>query len=210
MTRAPATIGTVIVLALGLTACAVHGQVTTGTPPPPATAGPAPGSATSSTFGSGEALAYDCRQLVGTKTLAKLDPDLAPESDLIAANDSPTEEVLALRGTVCAWSDTSAAIVLVITAAKPDAPTLATLRRPQPGTATPSSGTRSPRTRPMSNCNSSPMTVIGRRRNRCCWPTPPSSPRSVMPCSMGCRRAEARGRRCGPARSQAGGSGDRR
>jgi len=128
MMRTPAAIGTVIVLALGLTACAVHGQVTTGTPPPPATAGPAPGSATSSTFGSGEALAYDCRQLVGTKTLAKLDPDLAPESDLIAANDSPTEEVLALRGTVCAWSDTSAAIVLVITAAKPDAPTLATLR----------------------------------------------------------------------------------
>jgi hypothetical protein len=128
MMRALASVGAAIVLALALTACAVHGQVTTGTPPPPATAGPAPGSATSSTFGSGETLAYDCRQLVGAEALAQLDPGLAPESDLLAANNSPTEEALALRGTVCAWSDESAAIVLVVTAAKPDAPTFATLK----------------------------------------------------------------------------------
>ena len=128
-TRGPAIVATLVLSTLTVTGCAAHGPLTTGTPPPPATAGAAPGAPTSSPFGSGVPLGYDCGQLVDAETLAKLDPGLVPASDLISANDSPDQEALALTGTVCAWSDESAAVTLVITASKPDAPTFAALKQ---------------------------------------------------------------------------------
>ena len=128
-TRGPAIVATLVLSTLTVTGCAAHGQLTTGTASPPATAGAAPGAPTSSPFGSGVPLGYDCRQLVDAEALAKLDPRLAPASDLISTNDSPAEEALALTGTVCAWSDESAAVTLVVTASKPDAPTFATLKQ---------------------------------------------------------------------------------
>ena len=130
MTRAhhPVTIGALLLLAIGLTGCAAHGQVTTGTPPPPATAGPAAGTATSSPFGHGDPLAYDCAQLVDAGVLAQLDPELKPAGDVLSANRSSSQEALALDGTVCAWNDESAAVLLFVTVAKPDAATFAALK----------------------------------------------------------------------------------
>jgi len=124
----PVMIGAVLLVAMGLTGCAAHGQVTTGSPPPPATAGPVPGSATSSPFGHGDPLAYDCPELLDAAVLAQLDPELGPAAAPLSANDFPIQEAFALNGTVCAWNDESAATLLVVTVAKPDAATFAALK----------------------------------------------------------------------------------
>ena len=114
-------------LALGVTGCAAHGQTTTGTPPPKATAAPASGAATT-TFGTGKSLVYDCDQLVGSQFLAQLDPGLAPDSVVTPTPGSSAEEALAIMGTACSWSDASSQTTLVVTAALPDAATFATLK----------------------------------------------------------------------------------
>lgn len=125
----PGMIGAILLVALGATGCAAHGPITIGTPPAPATAGPVPGTATNSPFGHGDPLAYDCPQLVDAGVLAQLDPALKPASDLISANGSASQEALALSGTVCAWDDESAAVFLVVTAAKPDSTTFDALKQ---------------------------------------------------------------------------------
>lgn len=129
VSRVVVVAGALLALSAGVSGCAAHGQVTTGTPPPPATAAPAPGSATSSPFGSGDPLRYDCTELVGADVLARLDRALTAGGDYLVANQSPAEEALALTGTVCAWTDESAAVSLVVTVAKPDAATFAALRQ---------------------------------------------------------------------------------
>jgi hypothetical protein len=120
-------VGTVLLLALGVTGCAAHGPTTTGTPPPPATAAPAAGSA-SSTFGSGTAVAYQCNELLDDVSLASLDSGLKADANFSPAAGSSAEEAVAIKGTACSWSDASSATTLVVTAAQPDAATLATLK----------------------------------------------------------------------------------
>ena len=126
-TRISAIAGAVLMLALGVTGCAVQGQTTAGTPPPPATAAPASGAATT-TFGTGKPLVYDCAQLVDSQVVAQLDTGLAPDSVVAATPGSSAEEALAIMGTACSWSDASSQTTLTVTAALPDAGTFATLK----------------------------------------------------------------------------------
>ena len=121
------SMGAVLLLVLGVTGCAAHGQVTTGTPPPPAIAGPAAGS-TPLTFGTGTTLVYDCDQLIDRTTLASLDPKLTADAGYTPAAGTSAAEAVAIKGTACSWSDAPSATVLVVTVAKPDAGTLATLK----------------------------------------------------------------------------------
>ena len=116
-----------LLLGIGLAGCAAPTQNTPGTAPPPATAGPAQGSATTTTFGSGESLVYDCSQLVDSQTLAQLDPGLKPDAETIPDGASALE-ALAIKGTACSWSDPDSQTTLIATAAKPDAATFATLK----------------------------------------------------------------------------------
>ena len=92
----------VLTLALGVTGCAAHGPVTSGTPPPPATAGPAPGS--TSTFGSGTSTGYHCDDLLNDATLTAIDPKLTPDADYAPAAGSTAEEAVAVKGVACSWS----------------------------------------------------------------------------------------------------------
>ncbi|MEO7720310.1 MAG: hypothetical protein ABIS08_00165 [Pseudolysinimonas sp.] len=127
--RAPtsAIVGAALMLALGVTGCAAHGPVTTGTPPPPATAGPASG-ATSATFGSGSDVTYPCDQLLDDVTLGTLDANLTADADFQPASGSSADEAVSIKGTACSWSDASSQTTLVVTAAQPDAATLAALK----------------------------------------------------------------------------------
>ena len=125
--RGSAIVGVVLMLALGVSGCAAPGQTTKGTPPPKATAAPASGAATT-TFGTGTPLAYPCDQLLDGVTLAALDASLTPDAVVTPAPSSSAEEALAIQGTACSWSDASPTTTLVVTAAKPDATTLDTLK----------------------------------------------------------------------------------
>ncbi len=125
--RKSAIVGAVLVLALGVTGCAHQGQITTGTPPPGATAAPASGAATT-TFGNGTALAYECNQLLDSVSLGALDASLKPDAVVTPTSGSSAEEAVAIRGTACSWSDANSTTTLVVTAAKPDAVTLDTLK----------------------------------------------------------------------------------
>jgi len=127
-----ALFGTVLLIALGVTGCAATGPVTTGTPPPPATAAQAPGS--SSTFGAGTATDFPCDQLLDSTTLGSLDAQLAPDAGFTPAAGSSAEEAVAVTGTACSWSDASSQTTVVVTVAKPDAATFATLKN-QAGSA---------------------------------------------------------------------------
>jgi hypothetical protein len=138
-TRNSLTVGVVLLLALGVTGCAAPGPVTTGTPPAPATAGPASG-ATPSTFGSGTSTGYECDQLLDSSTLGSVDADLTPDADYTPPAGSSAEEAVAIKGIACSWSDAGAKTTLVVTVAKPDAATLATLKT-QAGTPTDQFGT---------------------------------------------------------------------
>ena len=125
--RKSVIIGAILMLALGVSGCAAQGQTTTGTPPPRATAAPASGAATT-TFGSGTALSYDCDQLLDGVTLAALDASLTRDTDVTPVPGSSAEEATAIKGTACSWSDANSKTTLVVTAAKPDATTLDTLK----------------------------------------------------------------------------------
>lgn len=125
--RRSAILGAIVMLALGVSGCAAPGQTTTGTPPPMATAAPASGPATT-TFGTGTALAYDCDQLLNDATLAALDSSLTSDASYRPAAGSSAEEAVAIRGTACSWSDASSQTSVVVSAAKPDATTLDTLK----------------------------------------------------------------------------------
>jgi hypothetical protein len=131
--RSSAIVCGVLVLAIGVAGCASHGQVTTGTPPPPATAGPAPGS--SSTFGSGTSVSYQCNELLDDASLAALDPGLTPDADYAPAPGSIAEEAVAIKGVACSWTGAASQTTLVVTLAKPDVATLAKLKT-QAGTPT--------------------------------------------------------------------------
>ena len=124
--RKSAIAGAVLALALAVAGCSAQGQITTGTPPPPATIGPAPGAA--STFGSGTTVSFECDQLLDDVTLGTLDSNLTPDRNFTPAAGSSAEEAVAIQGTACSWSDASSATRLVLTTAKPDAATLATLK----------------------------------------------------------------------------------
>ena len=125
--RKSAIIGAVLALALGVAGCSAAGQVTRGTPPPAATIGHAPGD-TPTTFGTGKSLVFECDQMLDSTFLAQLDPGLAPDPVTTPGAGSLAEEALAISGTACSWSNTSAATSLVVTAALPDAVTFATLK----------------------------------------------------------------------------------
>jgi hypothetical protein len=128
--RATAFAGAVITVAILAAGCAATGQTTTGTPPPKATAAPADGSVPSpaATFGSGEALQYDCSQLLDATSVGQLDPGLVPDATPKAPAGSSAEEALAILGTACSWTAPDGATLLV-SAAAPDAATLATLMK---------------------------------------------------------------------------------
>ena len=125
--RKSVILGAVLALALGVAGCSAPGQVTTGTPKPPATAGPASG-ATTTTFGTGKSLVFECDQLLDSTFLAQLDPGLAPDPVTTPDAGSSAEEALAISGTACSWSNASAQTTLVVTAALPDAATFAALK----------------------------------------------------------------------------------
>ncbi len=118
---------TALALALGVAGCSAQGQVTTGTPKPPATAGPATGG-TTTTFGTGTSLVFECDQLLDSTFLAQLDPGLTPDPVTTPDPGSSSEEALAIKGTACSWGDASAQTTLVVTAALPDTATFATLK----------------------------------------------------------------------------------
>lgn len=125
--RARTSVIVCAVLMLGVTGCAAKGPVITGTPPPPATAAPASGTATA-TFGSGTETAYPCTDLLDATSLAALDANLTPDADYTPTAGSSAEEAVAIKGVACSWSDASSQTTLVVTVAKPDAATLATLK----------------------------------------------------------------------------------
>ena len=125
--RKSGIIAAALALAFGVAGCSAHGQVTTGTPRPPATAAPASG-ATSATFGTGKSLVFECDQLLDSTFLAQLDPGLTPDPVTTPEAGSSAEEALAIAGTACSWTNESAATTLVVTAALPDAATFATLK----------------------------------------------------------------------------------
>ena len=124
--RKSVIVGAVLALAFGVAGCSAQGQTTTGTPPPPATAGPASGAAT--TFGTGTSLVFECDQLLDSTFLAQLDPGLTPDPVTTPERGSSAEEALAIKGSACSWSNASAQTTLVVTAALPDAATFATLK----------------------------------------------------------------------------------
>lgn len=140
--RKSVIVGAVLALALGVAGCSAPGQVTTGTPKPPATAGPASGAATA-TFGSGSPVGFECHDLLDDVTLGTIDANLTPDANYTPAAGSSAEEAVAIQGTACSWSDASSTTTLVIAMAKPDASTLATLES-RAGTATTQFGTFSP------------------------------------------------------------------
>lgn len=124
--RRPVLVVTALMFALVAAGCTSPGQVTTGRPPPPATAGSAPGS--TSTFGTGTATGFECDQLLNAAALGTLDASLTPDADYTPATGSTAEEAVAIKGVACSWSDEPSATTLVVTVAKPDASTLATLK----------------------------------------------------------------------------------
>jgi len=126
--------GAVLLIGLAATGCAAHGPVTTGTPPPLATAGSAAGS-TPSTFGTGTPIANECDQLLDSVTLASLASNLTADANYTPAAGTSAAEAVAITGTACSWSNVPSATTLVLTVAKPDAATLATLKT-QAGTPT--------------------------------------------------------------------------
>ncbi|MES1170599.1 MAG: hypothetical protein ABUL47_07925, partial [Leifsonia sp.] len=119
-------VAAVLLLAFGVTGCTAQGQVTTGTPKPPATAAPAPGSQT--TTGTGTPMVYPCDQLVDAQTLAKLDSGLTADSVTAPAAGSPAAEAIALQGTSCSWSDAGSQTTLSVSVALPDAATFDSLK----------------------------------------------------------------------------------
>ncbi len=125
-----AAAGATLLIALGLTGCAVQTQTTTGSAPPKATAAPAEGSAPSpaATFGSGTALQYDCAQLLDPTSVGLLDPGLVADASTKAPEGSGAAEALAILGTACSWTAPDGTTLLV-SAADPDATTLAALKK---------------------------------------------------------------------------------
>ncbi len=132
--RTSAIVGAILVLSLGVAGCTAQTPSTPGTPPPPATAGPATGSLTK-TFGTGTALDYPCDQLLDDVTLATLDAKLQPGANFTPASGSSAEEAVFIKGTACSWLDSSSGTTLIVTAAKPDPDTFASLQSAA-GTAT--------------------------------------------------------------------------
>lgn len=124
--RTSAIAGAMLLLAFGVTGCTAQGQVTTGTPKPPATAAQAPDSET--TTGTGTPMVYECDQLVDAQTLAQLDPGLTADAVSAPADGSPAAQAIALQGTSCSWSDASSQTTLVVSVALPDAATFASLK----------------------------------------------------------------------------------
>jgi hypothetical protein len=123
-TRTSAIAGALLLLALGVSGCTAQGQITTGSPKPPATAAPAPGSETT---GSGQPMVYTCDELVDAQTLAQLDSGLTPDTSA-PASGSPAAEAVTLQGTACSWSDASSQTTLSVAVALPDAATFASLK----------------------------------------------------------------------------------
>jgi hypothetical protein len=123
--RTSAIAGALLLLALGVSGCTAQGQVTTGSPKPPATAAPAPGSDTTE---SGQPMAYTCDELVDAQTLAQLDSGLTVDTGYVPASGSPAEHAVTLQGTACSWSDASSQTTLTVAVALPDAATYDSLK----------------------------------------------------------------------------------
>lgn len=93
-----------------------------------ATPTPTPTPTATTDFGNGLPLGYSCDELVHPEVITALDKDLEVNTAYRPAATTSAEQAVAIRGSACQWTDPTTGASLIVTAAHPDAPTLAALK----------------------------------------------------------------------------------